>query len=186
VANEAAVAATFEAIVDRDGPVDYLVCCAATFVARPFLELSAEQWQQTLAVNLTGVFLCCQAALRTMRPRGFGRVVLFSSVLARTGGSNCAHYVASKGGVLGLARSLALEVSAEGVQVNIVSPGLTDTPQPRDHFTDAELYAQGASIPLGRIGTVDDMVEACLFLLSEDSAYLVGQDLRINGGATLW
>jgi NAD(P)-dependent dehydrogenase (short-subunit alcohol dehydrogenase family) len=112
--------------------------------------------------------------------------VFFSSMLARTGGINSAHYAASKGGVLGLARSLALEVAGENIRVNTISPGLTDTPQPRDHLSEEELYGRGASIPLGRIGKAEDMVEGCLFLLSEDSSYFTGQDLRINGGASLW
>jgi NAD(P)-dependent dehydrogenase (short-subunit alcohol dehydrogenase family) len=186
VADEAAVDAAFDAIAAREGGIDYLLCCAATFLARPFLEIPAADWARTLHVNLTGSFLCCRAALRHMRPRGFGRIVLFSSGLARTGGRNCAAYAASKGGVLGLARSLALEVAQEGIRVNTLSPGISDTPQPRGHMSEAELFGRAATIPLGRIGTVEDMAEACLFLLGEDSSFLTGQDLRVNGGAALW
>jgi len=186
VGDERAVDAAFDAVASREGRIDYLICCAAIFPASPFLELSAADWERTVRVNLTGSFLCCRAALRHMRPRSFGRIILFSSGLARTAGRNCAHYAASKGGVLGLARSLALEVVEEGIRVNTISPGITDTPQPRGHMSDAELYGRAASIPLGRIGTVDDMTEACLFLLGEESSYLTGQDLRVNGGAGLW
>jgi NAD(P)-dependent dehydrogenase (short-subunit alcohol dehydrogenase family) len=117
---------------------------------------------------------------------GYGRIVLFSSMLARTGGTACAHYAASKGGVLGLARSLALEVADRNIRVNSISPGITDTPQPRGHLSDEELYGRAAEIPLGRIGTPDDMVEACLFLLSDESSYITGQDVRVNGGSVLW
>jgi NAD(P)-dependent dehydrogenase (short-subunit alcohol dehydrogenase family) len=187
VGDERAVDGTIDAIAEREGRIDYLICCAAIFhPARPFLELSPADWERTLRVNLTGSFLCCRAALRHMRPRAFGGIILFSSGLARTAGRNCAHYAASKGGVLGLARSLALEVAREGIRVNTLSPGITDTPQPRGHMSEAELYGRAASIPLGRIGDVEDMVEACLFLLGEESAYLTGQDLRVNGGAGLW
>ncbi len=186
VSDERAVDAAFDEIAAREGRIDYLVCCAAIFPASPFLELSAADWERTLQVNLTGSFLCCRAALRHMRPRSFGRIILFSSMLARTAGRNCAHYAASKGGVLGLARSLALEVAHEGIRVNTISPGVTDTPQPRGNMSEQELYGRAASIPLGRIGAVDDMVLACLFLLGEESSFLTGQDLRVNGGASLW
>jgi 2-hydroxycyclohexanecarboxyl-CoA dehydrogenase len=186
VAQEHEVEAAFKTVAVHEGKIDYLICCAAIFHATPFLQLDADEWKRTLGVNLNGGFLCCREAVRHMRPRHFGRIVLFSSMLARTGGKNSAHYSASKGGVLGLARSLALEVARENIRVNTISPGVTDTPQPRDHLSEEELYGRGASIPLGRIGKVEDMVEGCLFLLGEDSAYFTGQDLRINGGASLW
>jgi 2-hydroxycyclohexanecarboxyl-CoA dehydrogenase len=186
VGEEDTVDEAFASIAARQDRIDYLVCCAAMFPVSPFLEITPLDWERTLRVNLTGAFLCCRAALRTMRPQGFGRIVLFSSMLARTGGRDAAHYVASKGGVLGLARSLALEVAAENIRVNTISPGLVDTPQPRGHLTDEQLYAKGAAIPLGRIGKVEDSVEVCLLLLGEDSSYLTGQDLRVNGGESLW
>jgi NAD(P)-dependent dehydrogenase (short-subunit alcohol dehydrogenase family) len=186
VAQEREVETAFKSVAACEGKIDYLICCAAIFHATPFLQLSGDEWKRTLDINLNGGFLCCREAMRHMRPRRFGRVVLFSSMLARTGGKNSAHYCASKGGVLGLARSLALEVAGENIRINTISPGITDTAQPRDHLSEEELYGRGASIPLGRIGRVEDMVEGCLFLLSEESAYFTGQDLRINGGASLW
>lgn len=186
VSSEPEVQKAFKYVVAREGRIDYLICCAAIFPARPFLDLSPDEWRRTLDVNLTGSFLCCREAIRFMRPNRFGRIVLFSSMLARTGGIHSANYSASKGGVLGLARSLALEVAGENIRVNSISPGITDTPQPRGHLSEEQLYGKGKQIPLGRIGKVDDMVEACLFLLGEESSYFTGQDLRVNGGATLW
>jgi len=186
VAQEREVDTTFKSVATREGKIDYLICCAAIFHATPFLQLTGDEWRRTLDINLNGAFLCCREAIRHMRPHRFGRIVLFSSMLARTGGKNSAHYSASKGGVVGLARSLALEVAGENIRVNTISPGVTDNPQPRDHLSEEELYGRGASIPLGRIGRVEDMVEGCLFLLGEDSSYFTGQDLRINGGASLW
>ena len=106
-------------------------------------------------------------------------------MLARTGAVNGAHYTAATGGILGLARTLALEVAHENIRVNTVSPGITDTAQSNGSISAAEI-AQTAKIPLGRLGRVDDMVEACLFLLSEESSYVTGQDIRVNGGAPLW
>lgn len=176
----------FGSITRQHGRIDYLVCCAAIFPSRPFLEITHEDWDRTLRTNLTGSFLCCRAALRAMRERGFGRIVLFASMLAHTGGKDAAHYVTSKGGVLGLARSLALETASEDIQVNAVSPGLVDTPQSRGHLTEQQLHAKAAAVPLGRIGVPEDSVEACLFLLGEGGSQLTGQDLRVNGGEALW
>ena len=186
IGNEAQVDSAFDRVQSFSKRLDYLVCCAAIFRPQPFLELEAENWQQTLQTNLTGSFLACRAALRCMRPTKFGRIVLFSSMIARTGGVKGAHYAASKGGILGLARTVAIEAAADNIRVNTISPGITDTPQPRAFLSDADLTQRRSRIPLGRIGAVEDMVEACLFLLSEQSSYLIGQDLRVNGGASLW
>ena len=136
VANESAVDQTFDAIGNLAGRIDYLVCCAGVYRPVPFLELTLKDWQQTLKINLTGYFLCCRAALRFMRPQKFGRIVMFSSMAARTGGANVAHYAASKGGILGLARALAIESAAENIRVNTVSPVITDTPMPRAVLSD--------------------------------------------------
>src|SRR6185503_5192051 len=136
VANESAVDTTFDAIGNLAGRIDYLVCCAGIYRPAPFLELTLEDWQQTLQINLTGYFLCCRAALRFMRPQKFGRIVMFSSMAARTGGAQVAHYAASKGGILGLARSLAIEAAAENIRANTVSPVITDTPMPRAVLSD--------------------------------------------------
>jgi NAD(P)-dependent dehydrogenase (short-subunit alcohol dehydrogenase family) len=121
-----------------------------------------------------------------MRPQKFGRIVMFSSMAARTGGVNTAHYAASKGGILGLARALAIESAAANIRVNTVSPVITDTPMPRAVLTAEEMESRKTQIPLGRIGSTADMADACLFLLSNDSSYVLGQDLRVNGGSTLW
>lgn len=186
VRNETEVDAAFDAIGKLAGRIDYLVCCAAIYRPAPFLDLTLEEWQHTLQTNLTGYFLCCRAALRFMRPQKFGRIVLFSSMAARTGGFHVAHYAASKGGILGLARSLAMESAAENIRINTVSPVITDTPMPRAVLSDEEIESRKTRIPLGRIGSADDMAEACMFLLSDDSSYMLGQDLRVNGGSTLW
>jgi len=186
VSSETDVDHVFGAIGAEAGRIDYLVCCAGIYRPRPFLEMSLEEWQSTLEINLTGYFLCCRAALRFMRPQKFGRIVLFSSMAARTGGIHVAHYAASKGGVLGLARALAVESAPENIRVNTVSPVITDTPMPRAVLSDEVMESRKARIPLARIGDVLDMAEACMFLLSDDSSYVIGQDIRVNGGSTLW
>jgi NAD(P)-dependent dehydrogenase (short-subunit alcohol dehydrogenase family) len=186
VADEAGVDGAFDAIGKAAGRIDYLICCAAIYRPKPFLELSSDDWRQTLQINLTGYFLCCRAALRFMRPQIFGRIVLFSSMAARTGGVNTAHYAASKGGILGLMRSLAVESAADNIRVNSISPVITDTPMPRAVVSEEYLQSRKNQIPLGRIGDVRDMVDACMFLLSDENSYMLGQDLRVNGGSTLW
>jgi 2-hydroxycyclohexanecarboxyl-CoA dehydrogenase len=155
-------------------------------VSASYLELDEETFDRHLDINLKGPFLSCQAVLPAMRRQGRGSIVLFSSTIARSGSIKGGHYAASKGGVLGLMRSLALEVAREGIRVNAISPGVTDTAMPRGHSTDAQLYAKADTIPLARIGQPQDMAQAVLFLLGEDSSYVTGQDLRVDGGDNLF
>jgi NAD(P)-dependent dehydrogenase (short-subunit alcohol dehydrogenase family) len=164
-------------------PIQGLVACAAIFKRMPFLKLDEQTWDAHLDINLKGSFLACQAVLPAVRRSGGGAIVLFSSSIARTGSPAGAHYAATKGGILGLGRSLALELAREGIRVNIISPGITDTPQPRGHGTEEEFLAKMKNIPLGRFGTPEEMAEAALFLLGNDSSYITGQDIRINGGS---
>lgn len=186
VTDERAVDATFDAIAQAHGGIDYLVYCAGIFRPRGLMQMSVDDLTRTIGINLGGAFLCCRAALRAMRPKGFGRIVMIASMLARTGAANGADYSASKGGILGLARSLALETAGNGIRVNTISPSLVDTAMPRAHSTDEMLAAAGRAIPMGRIARVEDVAEACLFLLGDDSTSFTGQDLRVNGGATIW
>ncbi len=186
VGNEPNIDQVFDEISKVSGKIDYLVCCAAIDSRRPFLELGLDDWRRTLQINLTGSFLCCRAAARIMRPRKFGRIVMFSSMVARTGAAEGAHFSASKGGVLGFARAFAVETAADNIRVNTISPGITATAQPRSLVSNADVEARQARIPLGRIGDAHDMTEACMFLLSEESSYVVCQDIRVNGGASLW
>jgi|SRR5690242_12739235 len=172
--------------LDRSGSIDGLVACAAIFAARPFLELDEATWDATFDVNLKGTLFACQAVLPAMRRQRKGSIVLFSSMIARTGAARAAHYAATKGGILGLARSLALETAADNIRINVVSPGITDTPQPRANFSDEYLQARGKEIPLGRIGEPEDMAETALFLLSDESSFVTGQDIRVNGGHRLF
>jgi NAD(P)-dependent dehydrogenase (short-subunit alcohol dehydrogenase family) len=163
-----------------------LVACAGILERRNYLDLDEETFDRHLDINLKGPFFACQAALPSMRRQRRGSIVLISSSIARTGSVAGAHYAASKGGILGLARTLALETARDGVRVNVVSPGVTDTPMPRGHASDQELYAKAAKIPLGRIGAPQDIAEAIAFLLSDDSSYITGQDIRVTGGAGLF
>jgi NAD(P)-dependent dehydrogenase (short-subunit alcohol dehydrogenase family) len=186
VRDRAALQAAVDAAEAAAGSIRGLAACAAVFKTRPFLEIDDALWDDTFAINLKGSLFAVQAVLPAMRRQKGGAILLFSSTIARSGAADGAHYAATKGGVLALARSVALETAANGIRVNVLSPGVTDTPQPRGNMTADELFGRAASIPLGRIGHVDDMVEAALFLLSEDASFITAQDLRINGGARLF
>lgn len=163
-----------------------LVACAGVLVRRPYLELDEATFDEHLDINLKGPFFACQAVLPAMRKQGAGAIVLISSSIARSGSAAGAHYAATKGGILGLARTLALETARDGVRVNVVSPGVTDTPMPRGHASDEEVLAKGAKIPLGRIGRPQDIADAIAFLISDDASYVTGQDIRVTGGAGLF
>ncbi len=163
-----------------------LVACAGVLVRRPYLELDEATFDQHLDINLKGPFFACQAVLPAMREQGAGSIVLISSSIARSGSAARAHYAATKGAILGLARTLALETARDGVRVNVVSPGVTDTPMPRGHARDEEVLAKGAKIPLGRIGKPQDIADAIAFLIGDDSSYITGQDIRVTGGAGLF
>lgn len=186
VRDAAALHASVAAEEARGQAIVGLVACAGIITRTPYLELDEETFDAHLDINLKGPLLACQAVLPAMRRQGRGSIVLFSSTIARSGSAKGAHYAASKGGVLGLMRSLALETAREGIRVNAISPGVTDTPMPRGHASDEEVYAKAAKVPLGRIGQPDDMAQAVLFLLGEDSSYVTGQDLRVSGGANLF
>jgi len=168
------------------GPIELLANVAGIFIAVPFTELSEEDWDRNIAVNLTGTFLCCRAVLPGMLGRRYGKIVNFGSVLFRTGAPDAAAYAASKGGIVSFTRSLAKEVAAAGIQVNVVAPGLIDTAQPRGHLTDAQMQAIGASNPMGRMGQPIDVVQPTLFFLSDQNTYITGQVLHVGGGEVCW
>lgn len=186
VRNADAMGDAVAAAVDKTGRIAGLATCAAIYRTTPFLELTEDDWDAHLSINLKGSLLACQAVLPTMLDQQSGSIVLFSSSIARRGAPQSAAYAATKGGVLGLARALALDHARAGIRANAISPGITDTPQPRGNLSEAEIFGRAEHIPLGRIGQPDDMVETALFLLSDDAGFVTGQDIRVNGGAGLF
>ena len=186
VRDKAAMEQAKQETLDASGRIVGLVTCAAIFKAAPFLELDEALWDSHFAVNLKGSLLACQVVLPDMQSQQAGSIVMFSSTLARHGGTDGAHYAATKGGVLGLARSMALDYARDNIRVNVISPGVTDTPQPRGHRSDADLDAMAEANPMKRIGQPEDMAETALFLLSDESSFVTGQDIRVNGGAFLF
>ena len=186
VTDPAAVAATVEGAVRAFGRLDCAVN-AAGILAGPGLlhELSLEAWQQTLAVNLTGVFLCLQHELRVMREQGAGSIVNVSSGGGVLGTPALGHYCASKHGVLGLTKTAALENAKSGVRVNAICPGSTDTPMLQGFMrgSDAARKMILASTPPGRLGTPEESAEAALWLCSDRASYVSGESLFVDHAA---
>jgi 2-hydroxycyclohexanecarboxyl-CoA dehydrogenase len=185
VADRAAITAAFGRIRDELGPVEILVTSAGIESFTPVLDITNEAWDRIIGVNLTGTFACIQAALPDMLATGWGRIVTISSSSAQSGAPNMAHYVASKGGVIGLTKALAVELARRGITVNTIPPSLVDTPMARKaeaagDFPGVDVVAP--MVPLGRAGTPDDIAAACSFLCSEDGSYITGQVIGVNGG----
>jgi NAD(P)-dependent dehydrogenase (short-subunit alcohol dehydrogenase family) len=167
------------------GKPDGLVNNAGIFPRARSLDMKLAEWEEVLRVNLTGTFVTARAVAARMKDLGRGAIVNTASGRALAGAANGAHYAASKGGIIALTKSLALDWAAYGIRVNCVIPGLTDTAQPRVEMGDNELYAAGARIPMGRIGRPQDIAAVVAFLLSDDAGYMTGQSVAANGGAIM-
>jgi NAD(P)-dependent dehydrogenase (short-subunit alcohol dehydrogenase family) len=157
---------------------------AGVFPRVPFLAMPEQEWDHVLDVNLKGSFLCAQASARAMVAAGRpGAIVSISSVAIR-GTPLGVHYSASKAGLLGLTRAMALALAPHGIRVNAVAPGLTDTAQPRYGNTEAELVELARTIPLGgRMAHPDDIASVVVFLVSDEARFVTGQLVHVNGGA---
>lgn len=186
VADWASVAAAFGRVRAELGPVEILVTSAGIESFKPVNEITPEIWNQLIAVNLTGTFTCAQAALPDMVAAGWGRIVTISSQSAQSGAPNMAHYSASKGGVIALTKSLAVEFARQGITSNTVSPSLVDTPMARaaeqaGDFPGVDVV--GPMVPLGRAGVPDDIAMAVSYLVADESgSYITGQLIGVNGG----
>jgi 2-hydroxycyclohexanecarboxyl-CoA dehydrogenase len=186
VSDRPGVDRAIEAVRDELGPIGILVTSAAVALREPFADLTGQAWNRTLAINLTGTFNCAQAALPDMVASRWGRIVLISSSSAQRGAPLMAHYAASKGGVIALGKTLALEYATRGVTVNNVAPSAVDTPSVQRKLASGQLPPReemARSIPVGRLGTGDDIAAACAYLCSQEASYVTGQTVSVNGGA---
>ncbi len=181
---DASSAADIAAAVSRThgelGRVAILVNNAALSPFCRFEELTEEAWDRLMAINLKGPFLCCKAIIPDMLEAGWGRIINISSSSAQTGATAMAHYVASKGGVIGLTKALALEYAERGITVNNVPPNFVDTEGLRAAPIDVEAFAR--TTPMKRTGKPRNIAAAVAFLASEDADYITGHTLGVNGG----
>lgn len=188
VTDRAAVDEAVAKIRSDLGPVAVLVTSAGVPGFEPFTEITTDSWERIIAVNLTGTFHCVQAVVDDMITARWGRIVTISSSSAQRGAPRMAHYAAAKGGVIALTKSLARELAPFGITVNCVPPSGIETPmqhrsQAEGHLPPNDVMAQ--AIPLGHLGTGDDIAAACAFLTSEAAGFVTGQVLGVNGGSVV-
>lgn len=185
VADRSALERVFSSVRQDLGPVTIVVTSAGIESFDSVLDITPEKWDRVLAVNLTGTFASVQLAVPDMLAAGWGRIVTISSSSAQSGAPNMAHYVASKGGVIGLTKALARELAGRGITANTIPPTIVDTPMARKAEAAGDVPSvdtMGRMVPLGRAGTPDDIAAACSFLCSEKAGYITGQLIGVNGG----
>ena len=185
VADRAALAHVFSSLREDLGPVTIAVTSAGIESFDSVIDITPEKWDRILAVNLTGTFTCIQLAVPDMLAAEWGRIVTISSSSAQSGAPNMAHYVASKGGVIGLTKALARELASHGITANTIPPTLVDTPMARKAAAVGDVPSidtMGKMVPLGRAGTSEDIAATCAFLCSERAGYITGQVIGVNGG----
>lgn len=166
------------------GGIDILINNAGLTRDNLAMRIKDEDWQTVLDVNLTSAFRLSRAVLRPMMKARWGRIIGISSVVGVTGNAGQANYAASKAGMIGMSKALAQEVASRNVTVNCVAPGFIATAM-TDELSDDQKDKINAGIPAGRMGTVDDIAGACIYLASDEAAYVTGQTLHVNGGMAM-
>jgi len=181
--HEAQVQAVFDTIKATYRRIDVLVNVAGGSVYRhPLADFSLDHWRAVVDANLTSTFLCCRAAVTPMKAQKSGAIVNISSDIAFSGDLDRSAYAAAKAGILGLTKSLALELACLGIRVNAVAPGRIATPRVRANYSNAEWEAAAKKIPLGHAGVPEDVAEAVAFLASDAAKHMTGQTIHVNGG----
>jgi 3-oxoacyl-[acyl-carrier protein] reductase len=183
VADAAQVTEAIKAIGKDHGGLDILVNNAGVAINGLLLRFSDDQWQKTLAINLSGAFHCTRAAASLLlRARAAGRIINVTSVVGEVGNAGQAAYAASKAGLIGLTMSTAKELASRGVTCNAIAPGYIETDMTAEHLPEAARAKLLEQIPLARIGRPDDVADAAAFLAGPEAAYITGQVVRVNGG----
>jgi 3-oxoacyl-[acyl-carrier protein] reductase len=167
------------------GKIDILINNAAIRPHKPFTELTGQDWEVVRGVVLDGAFYCTRAVIDAMVANRYGRILFFTGEGAFVGGSGRAHVSAAKMGLVGFARGLASEFAAHNIRVNVISPGSIDTTRANPEWYQGRV-PNAAGIPLGRQGSVDEIAATCLFLVSDDSGFITGQTIHVNGGVAYY
>jgi 3-oxoacyl-[acyl-carrier protein] reductase len=168
-------------IVERHGRLDIVVSNAGVTRDQLLMRMKRDDWDAVIATNLTATFTLAQAAMRPLLKQRGGRIIAVSSVVGQMGNAGQTNYAASKAGLIGFAKALAREVASRGITVNVIAPGMVDTDMTRAIAEKAQVdWAQ--QIPLGRLGSVDDVAAAACYLASDEAAYITGHVLAVNGG----
>jgi 3-oxoacyl-[acyl-carrier protein] reductase len=181
VTEASAVAALVALALERFGRVDVLVNNAGITRDQLMLRMKPEDWDAVVRTNLTAAFTCAQAVLRPMLRQRGGRIISIGSVVGQAGNAGQANYAATKAGLIGFSKALALEVASRGITVNVVAPGLIETDMTRALPEEARAGWAG-KVPLGRIGAPEDVASAVCFLASDEASYITGQVIAVNGG----
>lgn len=184
ITDRTALAAAIAHIRDEDGGLDILVNNAGLLASGPFDATSGEAWDRLVAVNLTGVFNCVQAAVPAMRGRAGAAIINIASVSAEKGGGAIGNvwYGATKAGVVAMTKGLGRELGPQGIRVNAIAPAVLETDMVRDQLTDAARERILARIPLGRLARADDVAQLALFLAAGASSYITGETIAVDGG----
>ncbi|MFZ0832849.1 MAG: SDR family NAD(P)-dependent oxidoreductase [Mycobacterium sp.] len=188
VSDEEAVEAGFTAVREQFGPVEILVTSAAIAGFTRFDQITLDEWNRYLAVNLTGTFLCVRAVLSDMVTAKWGRIVTISSAAGQQGAPKQGHYSATKGGVIAMTKTIALDYARKGITANTVPPFVIDSPMLRQQQEDGRLPATEVltrAIPAGRLGVGEEVAAVCSFLCSDGAGYVNGQVIGVNGGAVV-
>jgi len=188
VSDEMSVSDGFDAARDTFGPIAILVTSAAIAGFTRFDKITLAEWNRYLAVNLTGTFLCARAVLPDMVSAGWGRIVTISSAAGQQGAPRQGHYSASKGGVIAMTKTLAVDYARKGITANTVPPFVIDSPMLRQQQKEGKLPPAehlAAAIPAGRLGVAAEVASVCSFLCSEGASYVNGQVIGVNGGAVV-
>lgn len=188
VADSAEVDGVFDKAVKKFGRLDILVNNAGVFVPKPALELTEGEWSETLNINLTGEFLCARRAAKEMAKNKWGRIINIASIASGgvgIGFEGAAHYAASKGGIIGMTETLAVEWAPLGINVNAIAPGAIDTPmvrEPGKEMAGEAMEEIARRVPLKRIGRPEEVSAAVVFLASEEASYVTGATFYVDGG----
>ncbi len=183
VSEEESVKSAFSQALEQMHTVDILINCAGYGRSSRIQDLTLEQWRRLIDVNMTGTFLCCRDIIPHMVERQCGKIVNLASICAQTGRMVAVDYAGSKSGIVGITRALALQVAADGINVNAIAPGPVVTPLFEKNYTTEQMNSLLSTIPFKRKGTPTDIANLLLFLSSDESGWITGEVIAINGGA---